>query len=84
MVMRKIGEKKRQGGFRRIDVEPWGAKPCHHPEHNPPGHIVLPPGRYEYTCPGCGRVTIVNVEANKFKMWRCKGPGPKAYWTASA
>jgi len=28
---------------------------CHDPEHNPPGHISLPPGRYEYTCPSCHR-----------------------------
>lgn len=28
--------------------------PCNNPEHNPPGHIVLKPGRYEYICPGCG------------------------------
>lgn len=27
---------------------------CQHPEHNPPGMIVLEPGTYEYTCPSCG------------------------------
>lgn len=29
-------------------------QPCLHPEHNPPTHIVLEPGIYEYVCPGCG------------------------------
>lgn len=24
------------------------------PEHNPPNMIVLPPGVYKHTCPGCG------------------------------
>jgi len=27
---------------------------CKHPEHNPPGMIVLEPGLYEYECPACG------------------------------
>lgn len=27
----------------------------------PPMHIVLEPGEYKYTCPGCGHVTIFNV-----------------------
>lgn len=35
--------------------------PCHHPEHNPPSHIVLPSGVYAYTCPGCGRGMQFNV-----------------------
>lgn len=34
---------------------------CFHPAHHPPMHIVLEPGEYEYTCPGCGHVTIFNV-----------------------
>jgi hypothetical protein len=29
-------------------------KICRHPEHNPPTMIVLSPGVYEHTCPGCG------------------------------
>ena len=36
--------------------------PCGHPEHNPPIHMVLSPGTYEYTCPSCGHKTtfIIN------------------------
>jgi hypothetical protein len=30
---------------------------CRNPEHNPPNMIVLPPGVYEHTCPGCGHVS---------------------------
>lgn len=30
-------------------------KPCLHPEHEPPMHIVLEPGTYQHTCPGCGQ-----------------------------
>lgn len=32
------------------DIKP----PCMNPSHNPPMHIVLSPGVYEHTCPGCG------------------------------
>lgn len=28
--------------------------PCLHTEHYPPSMIVLAPGVYEHTCPGCG------------------------------
>ena len=35
--------------------------PCMSPEHNPPSHIVLEPGDYEYTCPSCGRVVNFSV-----------------------
>ena len=42
-------------------ISDWNPlKICAHPEHNPPGHIVLDPGTYEYECPGCGRkITFV-------------------------
>lgn len=33
--------------------------PCRHPEHNPPGMIVLSPGIYEHECPGCHRKQTV-------------------------
>lgn len=43
-----------KSGLRKIkDVE----KPCLHHAHNPPMHINLPAGIYEYTCPSCGKVT---------------------------
>jgi hypothetical protein len=37
------------------------SKPCLNPEHNPPMHIVLEPGVYEHTCPGCGKTQIFTV-----------------------
>ena len=35
-----------------------GKPPCDHPEHNPPGSVVLEqPARW--VCPGCGRSVLV-------------------------
>ncbi len=51
-------EIKTSGGWKRIGDVP---KPCLHPKHNPPAHIVLKPGVYEHVCPGCGKRTVVNV-----------------------
>ena len=47
-----------KGGFRKLgSFNP----PCLCPEHNPPQHICLDPGTYEYTCPSCGNAVIVTV-----------------------
>ena len=59
-----MGENKHEtkGGLRKIADAP--PEPCRHPEHNFLGMIVLEPGTYEHTCPGCGakqRVTIPRV-----------------------
>ncbi len=54
------GDLKRKGGLKKIADAP---KPCFDSEHNPPSHIVLEPGKYEYTCPSCGKVTIFTVPA---------------------
>ena len=43
-------------------------KRCRHPEHNPPGMIVLPPGTHIWRCPHCGatqRVYIPSVTLSK-------------------
>jgi hypothetical protein len=51
--------------LRRIaDERTWHQQPCLHPEHNPPGYIVLQPGTYEHVCPGCGAKRII-VEQRK-------------------
>lgn len=46
---------KRKSGFE--DDPDWGKNmPCRHREHNPPSHMVVPPGKiYRHVCPGCGR-----------------------------
>lgn len=35
--------------------------PCMNSQHNPPMHVVLQPGTYEHTCPGCGSKTLFEV-----------------------
>lgn len=35
--------------------------PCRDPGHNPPNMIVLDPGMYEWTCPGCGQKQYLTV-----------------------
>lgn len=48
--------------LRRVDKDrSWARRACRHPEHNPPGMIVLPPGAYEHECPGCGAKTVFTV-----------------------
>lgn len=42
-----------------VDFEPI-KMPCQHPEHNPPGNIVLPAGRHTWECPACGQRTVVS------------------------
>ena len=56
-VSRGVDPKKR-GGLRKIKS---AEEPCRHPEHNPPMHIHLEPGVYEYVCPACGRTVIFSV-----------------------
>jgi len=53
-------------GLRRIDdgQSPYtspAAAPCISMEHYPPTQIFLQPGRYEYTCPSCGKKTVFTV-----------------------
>ena len=36
-------------------------KICRHPEHDPPGHIVLEPGIYTYQCPACKKAVTFTV-----------------------
>jgi hypothetical protein len=43
----------------------WAGKwshtpPCIHPEHNPPGHIVIKQGEIlEHECPACKKIIIL-------------------------
>lgn len=41
--------------------EPTREEQCTSSEHNPPMHIVLDPGTYEYTCPQCGKKVTFTV-----------------------
>lgn len=55
----------KEGGLRKIR-EFTPQEICRHPEHNPPMHIVLSPGIYEYTCPGCGKTITFIVSGPIF------------------
>ena len=45
MTLKKIGDLPKNSSYQK--------RYCIHPEHNPPSMIVLQPGVYEHTCPGC-------------------------------
>lgn len=47
-------------GFRKVKTTVY-KKPCLHPEHNPPAHIVLSPGTWEWSCPSCGQTIRFEV-----------------------
>lgn len=36
-------------------------EPCKSSEHNPPSHMFLEPGTYVWTCPSCGKSTVIIV-----------------------
>ena len=62
MPTRRLPETKEAG--------PWVHReeaPCFHPEHRPPAHQVFRPGRYEHTCPACGKVTFFTVNAPVYR-----------------
>lgn len=60
LVSKKAKEKgeNKMAGLEKIKD---ASKPCMHPEHKPPTHIVLEPGTYKYTCPACGEVTVFEI-----------------------
>lgn len=47
--------------FHRIeDIEDLKQE-CNSSEHNPPTHIYLQPGLWEWSCPNCQKTKIVRV-----------------------
>lgn len=65
--------------FVPLTEDKWDRKPCHCREHNPPSHIVLPPGIHKWICPVCGESQIVYVpEVTLEKAKRTYGPFNKA------
>ena len=55
--LNKMLQERAKGGLKKIEV----FKPCLSSEHQPPSHMVLSPGKYEYTCPACGEKTVFTV-----------------------
>ncbi|MFI5298206.1 MAG: hypothetical protein ACHREM_08925 [Polyangiales bacterium] len=53
MTLRKIADEQR---------------PCQHSEHEPPNMIVLSPGTWEHTCPGCGAKVVFHVRGAYLKV----------------
>ncbi len=57
MPMREIGKIEHKSWVK--EKGEW-VKPCHDPDHTPPGHMVLRPGIiYEHECPTCGKKTTL-------------------------
>lgn len=50
--------------FPETEGKSWSyeRKTCHHPEHNPPGMIVLKPGIHTYQCPACGEIQTITIQ----------------------
>jgi hypothetical protein len=63
VTVRRIGDLPEPGRY--VLARPT----CHHAEHNPPTHMVLRPGIYEHTCPGCGVATMFTVHGGAFMTW---------------
>lgn len=48
-----------KGGFEDIPKDTW-KQPCWNPQHEPPMHMVIPPGKqYRHVCPGCHQETVI-------------------------
>jgi predicted RNA-binding Zn-ribbon protein involved in translation (DUF1610 family) len=73
-------KKEKRGGFKKVPDPLGTGHTCSHPEHNPPGQIVLPPGLYEYTCPGCGRSIVIRIREIKCRKWIKKGGSLPIRW----
>lgn len=57
-------------------------KPCLDPAHNPPSHLYLEAGEYEWTCPSCGKKTEFVVPSITFAPYAYSGIAPKQTITA--
>lgn len=63
MKLIEVGENRSKGGLEKITNIP---ELCFHPEHIPSKYIVLEPGTYRYTCPGCNGIIIFTVSGVMF------------------
>lgn len=57
-------------------------KPCLDPAHNPPSHLYLEGGEYEWTCPSCGKKVEFVVPSITFASHAYNGVMPKQTLTA--
>jgi hypothetical protein len=56
--LRKIGELPESPVYKYIKEDR-----CLSDEHNPPRHVVLEPGIYEYECPQCHKKTVFRIQS---------------------
>lgn len=50
-------KQNKQSGF---EDAPDTISPCRHPNHNPPSHLLIPPGKqYRHICPLCRVETVI-------------------------
>ncbi len=56
----KTWNDKKECGLRKMSDSIYDDV-CRSSEHNPPQHIVLEPGTYEYVCPACGHRQVFTV-----------------------
>ena len=42
-------------------IKDFRTEACMSPEHNPPSHMVMESGVYEYECPACGKKQTFEV-----------------------
>ena len=57
-------------------------KPCLDPAHNPPSHLYLEAGEYEWTCPSCGKKVEFIVPSVTFSAYAHDGRTPQQTLTA--
>lgn len=53
-------QKPEHGRFE--DIKDWTKVVCRDPNHQPPSHICVPPGKqYRHICPTCSTETLVQI-----------------------
>jgi hypothetical protein len=56
-------ENTKKGGFEDIPT----IERCRDPEHEPPMHLYIPPGKqYRHICPGCGKTVVLRGSQIEF------------------
>ena len=57
MPLKRLPDPRERGVYRQYP------EVCISPQHNPPSHMDYRPGRYQWTCPACGRSVVFTVQS---------------------